>query len=326
MYDLVALGECLIDFTPSGQNELGMQLYSQNPGGAPANVLAMASRMGCQTAFIGKVGNDAFGNYLKANIENAGIDCKGLIVDQKYLTTLAFVTLDAQGDRSFCFYREKGADLMLSESDVNMSLLEHAKVFHFGSVSMTSEPSRSATIKSVKMAKKFGSCISFDPNYRPFLWKDAKIATEIIKSVIYLCDFLKVSDQELELLTGSSDVMEGSKILSAMGPALVVVTMGPEGSFVRRGDYTKHFKTFDVKTIDTTGAGDAFWGAFLWKVTVDSGEPSRQQIKAMPTSVIDNAMVFANASGSLTTTAKGAIPAMPSLIQIVECINSASLL
>lgn len=326
MYDIVALGECLIDFSPSGLNEMGMPVYSQNPGGAPANVLAMAGRMGCKTAFIGKVGDDAFGDFLKVSFENAGIDCMGLVADHKHLTTLAFVVLDENGDRSFFFYREKGADLMLSESDVNISLLEQAKVFHFGSVSMTSEPTLTATVESVKKAKEFGSCISFDPNYRPFLWKDTKTAVEIIKSVIPLCDLLKVSVQELELLTGCSDVKEGSRTLSDMGPTIVVVTMGAEGSFVRRGDYTQRFRTFNVKTCDTTGAGDAFWGSFLWKMTVEKGCSNRQKILTVSTSVLEEAMVFANAAGSLATTARGAIPAIPSFYTITDCIESNLLL
>ena len=326
MFDIIALGECLIDFTPSGSNEMGLPLYSQNPGGAPANVLAMATRLGCSTAFIGKVGRDAFGSFLKASIEKAGIDCRGLVMDRDHLTTLAFVTLNEKGDRSFSFYRNPGADLMLSEYDVDASLLGQTKVFHFGSVSMTDEPSRSATIRSAKKARESGVLISYDPNYRPLLWRDGIEAAEIMKSALALCDVVKVSDEELELLTGTSDVVKGSKILSDMGLSIVVVTMGPRGSFVRRGGYTNSFRTFDVKTVDTTGAGDAFLGAFLWNIAVKNGCTTLKQISEMPTAAIDDAMVFANAAGSLTTSKKGAIPAMPSAEEISSCIAFVPLL
>jgi len=326
MVDIVALGESLIDFTPSGKNDSGVPLYAQNPGGAPANVLAMASRLGSRTAFIGKVGNDAFGSYLRATMEHAGIDCTGLVMDGKYPTSLAFVTLDERGDRSFSFYRDHGADGMLSAEEVNIDVLRESRVFHFGSVSMTEEPARSATMTAARKAKEFGILVSYDPNYRPLLWREKDEAICVMNSVLPLCDIVKVSEEELALLSGSSDILEGSRILIEMGLIMVVVTMGPKGAFLRQGTYTKYFRTFDVETIDTTGAGDAFWGAFLWKILEGQRCITREQLAGLSTRMLDKAMVFANAAGSLATRMSGAIPSMPSLHEINECIKHTRLL
>ncbi len=323
MFDFVAIGESLIDFTPSGKNELDLPMYSQNPGGAPANVLAMTARLGAKTAFIGKVGKDAFGMFLKKNMEEAGIDCSSVILDEKYNTTLAFVSLDCKGDRSFSFYRDPGADVMLSYEEVKLPV---SKVFHFGSVSMTADPTRTATIETMKKAKEFGSIISYDPNYRPLLWSDEQTAIITMKSVIPFCDIIKVSDEELKLLSGTSDLNEGSRILSEQGALLVVVTLGAKGAFVRFKDYTESFKTFDVKTIDTTGAGDSFWGAFLWKLVIDYDALDVKAISSLSIDKIMEAMIFANAAGSLTTTGKGAIPAMPDKKDILDCIENTPLL
>ena len=309
MFDIVAIGEALIDFAPSGRNEMGNPLYCQNPGGAPANVLAMASILGSKTSFIGKVGDDSFGHFLKKAIENAGVDTKGLIVSRKQNTTLAFVSLSETGDRSFSFYRDRTADVMLEEKEIDESILKGTKIFHFGSVSMTAEPSLSATLYAVKKAKEYGSTISFDPNYRPLLWKCREEAKEIITKAVGMCDILKVSDEELLLITDTSDLRKGSEILKSMGPKIVIVTMGENGSYIRTDDYEKKYDAYKVPVVDTTGAGDAFVGAVLnslLKLDILTGKTLSLQPSAW-----DDIMRFCNAAGSLTTTQKGAIPAMP---------------
>lgn len=326
MFDIVALGECLIDFTPSGKGDGDIMLYSQNPGGAPANVLAMATILGSKTAFIGKVGDDGFGHFLKKKIEAVGIDCSNLILDSDHQTTLAFVTLDDRGDRSFSFYRDRTADVMLSSSEVDLSLLDRCTVFHFGSVSMTYEPARSTTFDVARKAKELGKLISFDPNFRPLLWKKTDDVLGVFKKAIAISDILKVSEEEMILITGTDDFEEGSKLLESMGPKLVVVTAGAKGAFIRRGGYHELIKTYDTKTVDTTGAGDAFWGAFL-NVLIDKlGVKDRDVLLSVSEEALESAIRFANAAGSLTTEKRGAIPAMPDYSSIKVCMETVPVL
>ena len=202
MFDIVALGESLIDFTPSGENSQGMALFARNPGGAPANVLAMAAKLGGKTAFIGKVGDDAFGAFLKKTMEDAGVDVRGLRMTREYPTTLAFVQLTPEGDRSFTFYRKPGADVMLAPAEVDRALLRDCRIFHFGSVSLTDEPCRTATLEAAREAKAAGAMISYDPNYRPFLWDSAERAREALLAALPLADIVKaVSYTHLTLPT-----------------------------------------------------------------------------------------------------------------------------
>ena len=215
MYDIVALGESLIDFTPAGINEMGMPLFSQNPGGAPANVLAMASKLGRSTAFVGKVGRDAFGRFLQEHMEKAGIDCSALRRDDRVPTTLAFVQLDEYGDRSFSFYRDPGADVMLRPEEVDDTLLEGCRIFHFGSVSLTKEPCRGTTLWAARRARAAGALISYDPNYRPFLWPSVEAARRALCAALELTDILKVSEEEMCLLTGESTLPGGAEKLQA---------------------------------------------------------------------------------------------------------------
>ena len=261
MIDVAALGECLIDFTPNGENAQGIALFARNPGGAPANVLAMNARLGGKTAFIGKVGRDGFGDFLRQTLLDSGIDVSGLAVDEKVPTTLAFVQLDANGDRSFTFYRSPGADIMLRESEVDTALLDDCAIFHFGSVSMTADPCRTATLSAARYARQKGKLVSFDPNYRPLLWDDTEEAVLRMKEGIRLADILKVSEEEMQLVTGESDPERGSKALLDMGPSLVLVSMGAKGAYCRNAVCAGALPTFDVPTVDTTGAGDAFMGA-----------------------------------------------------------------
>lgn len=322
MFDLVALGESLIDFTPSGKNDLGMQLFARNPGGAPANVLAMNSKLGGKTAFIGKVGKDDFGFFLKATMEKAGIDVSGLTMTEEVNTTLAFVQLTESGDRSFSFYRSPGADICLKTEEVSESLLKNCRIFHFGSVSLTDEPVRSATLNAAKKAKSFGAVVSYDPNYRPLLWKNEREAKTEILHALPLADIVKVSGEEMALLTGETDLSAGAERIAEYGPTLVVVTLGPGGAFyfTRRASGT--VPTYDVKTVDTTGAGDAFWGAFLHGIR----GKTLGEIQEISDAEWKRIVAFGNAAGSLTTTKKGAIPAMPALEQIEKCMAEVKLL
>ena len=312
MYDVVAMGESLIDFTPAGTSELGMPLFCQNPGGAPANLLAMNAKLGGRTAFLGKVGRDAFGTFLRAHMEAAGIDCSGLQVDARVPTTLAFVQLDEQGDRSFTFYRDPGADLMLRAEEVDPAFLEGCRIFHFGSVSLTGEPCRSTVLWAAQRAREAGALISYDPNYRPFLWPDEETARAQLRAALPLADLLKVSEEELLLLTGETDLSRGAAALQAQGPAVVFVTRGPGGAYFRTPAGERSLPTHAVTAVDTTGAGDAFWGALLSQVP----GRGRAALEALDLEAWTRAARVANA------TAKGAIPAMPDAAAIRLCLDT----
>lgn len=315
MYDITSVGELLIDFTPAGVNDQGMELYSCNPGGAPANVLAMAAILGGKTAFIGKVGNDFFGSFLKQSVQKNGIDTEGLIKSEEAPTTLAFVHLDASGDRSFNFYRNPGADVMLTENEIKCSLIDHCRIFHFGSVSLTSEPSRSATVFAVKYAREKNKIVSFDPNYREPLWKNGNDATKEILRVLPFVDILKVSEEEMQMLTSQSILKKGAEILSSYGPKIILISLGAKGAFYFAPKACGIVPTYDVKTIDTNGAGDAFLGAFLYQMC----NKNREELQCLPQKELDDVIDFANAAGSLTTTGKGAVPSMPDFSAIEFC-------
>lgn len=313
MVDIVSLGEILIDFTPGGINEQGIALFARNPGGAPANVLAMNARLGGSSAFIGKVGNDGFGEYLQRTLERCGIDTCGLVKDDEIPTTLAIVQLDDRGDRSFTFYRKPGADLCLNTSEVRRELIDRCGIFHFGSLSLTDEPCRTAALDAVAYAKALGKIISFDPNYRPGLWRDAAAAKRWITVGIESTDVLKVAEEEMALITGESSPEIGSLHLLNMGPVAVFVTMGEKGCFYRNHLCHGWAPAYAVKAIDTTGAGDAFMGAILWQLR----GLSREEIGVL---MLGSCAAFANAAGSLTTTRSGAIPALPTLAEIQSCM------
>lgn len=319
--DVVALGELLVDFTPAGKNEQGVTLFARNPGGAPANVVVMNTKLGGKTAFIGKVGTDDFGAFLRKTLEESNIDVSGLVTDKRVHTTLAFVQLDEHGDRSFTFYRNPGADAMLSTEDVKLDLIDSCKIFHFGSVSLTEGLSRTATFDAVKYAKQNSKLISFDPNFRPLLWKSDDEAIEQIKKGVSMSDLLKVSEEEMTLLTGETDILIGSKKLLSEGPLLVLVSLGAKGSFYNNGKCNGYLPTYDVKTVDTTGAGDAFMGAIHYMLK----DKASNELATLKKSELDEIVSFANAAGSLTTTKGGAITAMPSMEEIKQCLKDVPL-
>jgi len=320
MYDVIGLGEVLIDFTPAGQDTRGRELFAQNPGGAVANVLAMNALLGGHCAFMGKVGDDGFGQFLRVSLTNCGVDCHGLAVSRSIPTTLAFVHPDSRGDRSFTFYRKPGADILLEEREVNRSILENCRFFHFGGVSLTDEPLRSTTLAAVDYARSHGALISYDPNYRAPLWRDESLAAFELLSPLSEVDILKVSDEEMTLLTGVTDLSAGAEILAGNGPALVLVTLGEQGAFY----YTRFLQgllpAFPVKAADTTGAGDAFLGTLLYCLR---GKKCREDLESLTQRELREAVRYAVAAGSLTTTSAGAIPAMPSLEQIRSLADSA---
>jgi fructokinase len=312
MNDVVALGELLIDFTPYGISESGNSLFERNPGGAPANVAVALSKLKNKTAFIGMVGNDEFGTFLKNVLEDNGVNTVGLKFNNKVNTTLAFVHLKSNGDRNFSFYRNPGADMMITTNDIDFDIIGSSKVFHFGSLSLTDEPSRSAALAAVKFAKNNGIIISYDPNLRPQLWKSLELAKEMIVLGLDFADILKVSEEELEFITGTKELNEGTDILFNAGIRLIMVTLGEKGCFYRYEGGFGLVEAFKVNAVDTTGAGDAFLGAVLHKLS----DSSINQIVNMKKAEMEEVIKFANAVGALVTTKKGAIPAMPAMDEI----------
>lgn len=317
MYDITALGESLIDFTPSGVNDMGIQLYGCNPGGAPANFLAMNAKLGGRVAFIGKVGDDAFGSFLEKTMVEGGIDVKGLRKSKEVPTTLAFVQLSDTGDRTFSFYRKPGADIMLTREEVDTGIVENTRVFHFGTLSMTDEPSRSATFYAVDLAKKAGALISYDPNYRPALWDSPEDAMAMMQKGVPLADIIKVSDEEMTLMTGETGAEAGARKLLDQGAALVLVTGGEKGAFYMNHVCCGALPAYDVKVVDTTGSGDAFLGALMYRLK----GLDRDAIAHLPEGTLRDAVLFGNAAGGLTATARGAIPAMPDEAGILACMR-----
>nr|WP_312577114.1 carbohydrate kinase [Sedimentibacter sp.] len=318
MIDIVAMGELLIDFTYHGRSENGTRLFEQNPGGAPANVLCAASNLGLSTAFIGKVGKDMHGDYLRRVLEEKGVDTSGLISAEDVFTTLAFVELSETGERKFSFARKPGADTCLSAWEVKSELTEGCKIFHFGSLSLTNEPSRSATIEAVKAAKKAGAIISYDPNYRAPLWKSESEAAEIMQSVLHFADIVKISDEEVELITGKSSPEGAAEYLFQKGISCAVVTLGSNGAYtaVKGAFALVPILDPDVSVVDTTGAGDAFWGGFLYKLAVSEMRPNE-----LGDAQLRDFTEFANAVASLCVQKRGGIPAMPTISMVRDFLD-----
>lgn len=317
MVDVVALGELLIDFTPAGVNDQGAALLARNAGGAPANVLAMLSILGKKTAFIGKVGQDSFGLFLKQTLENSAIDVSGLSVSRTENTTLAFVSLDKTGNRSFDFYRTNSADVMLRREEVPKELLEGCRIFHFGSVSMTAEPARDATLYAARLAKESGKLVSYDPNFRPALWSDRREAIQVMRSGLEYADIVKVSDDEVELLTGKAGFQQGAEELVRNGAKLALVTAGEHGAwYASASGFCGHIPSFKVNVVDTTGAGDTFLGALLNKLL-----NQKNGLENISEATLQESIRFASAAGALCTTGFGAIASMPTKRQIEEFLT-----
>lgn len=315
VYDVTAMGEMLIDFTMNGTSGQGNHMFEACPGGAPCNVLAMLNKLGRRTAFIGKVGNDQFGRLLKSTIEEIGIETKGLVFDKEINTTLAFVHTFPDGDREFSFYRKPGADMMLSETEVDYDMIRKSRVFHFGTLSMTDEPVKAATKKALKTAKEAGCMITFDPNLREPLWKsleDAKVAMEY---GFQYCDMLKISDNEIQFITGKEDYDEGIRYLQEKYKIPVIfLTMGKEGSRAYYKDMRVEREGFSVKAIETTGAGDTFCGCAINGLL-------KYGINNLTEETLGDILTYANAGAALITLKKGAIRSMPQPSQIEEMMK-----
>ena len=311
--DVTALGEILIDFTPCGKSEAGQRVFEQNPGGAPANVLACLNKCGKKTAFIGKVGDDMHGQFLVDVLNDSEICTDGVVVDDNVFTTLAFVDLSDSGERSFSFARKPGADTCLTQNELKEEIIKDSKVFHIGSLSLTAEPVKGTTFKALEIAKEAGCIISYDPNYRAPLWDSKEAAIKGMRSVVSYVDVMKISDEETALLTGIVEPEGAAKKLVDRGASVVAVTLGVDGALVCTKEGSMIVPGFKADMVDTTGAGDSFWGGFL-KCLLDSGKRPGEVS-------LEEAAEFAkygNAVASLCVGKRGAIPAMPTVEEIEE--------
>ena len=317
IYDVTALGELLIDFTENGTSAQGNPLLEANPGGAPCNVLAMLEKLGKKTAFIGKVGKDMFGEQLKTAVEEVGIDTRNLVMDEEVHTTLAFVHTYPDGDRDFSFYRNPGADMMLKKEEVDEDLIRGAKIFHFGTLSSTHEGVREATRYAIDVAKEAGCIVSFDPNLRPPLWKSLDEAKAEIEYGLSKCDILKISDNEVEFLFGTTDYDEGARLIREKYQIpLVLITLGKDGSRAYyHGRKVEAAPFLQEHTIETTGAGDTFCASTL-NYVLDHG------LENLTDENLKELLTFANAAASLITTKKGALRVMPTKKEVETFIKS----
>ena len=315
MAQIMTLGEVLIDLTQTGADEKGIPQFAAFPGGAPANVAVAASRLGAQTGFIGKIGHDSFGAQLRGTLEEDCVDTSCLFETYAVPTTLAIVSVDGNGERSFSFYRDPGADTQLTEEEAAAFLKggvsgdsELPLILHFGSLSLTTEPSRSAALAAVQGARAKGVRISYDPNYRAALWPGEDEAVQWMKRPLEMVDILKISDEELVLLTGTDDLEKGSEKLAEYGIGLIMITLGSEGVFYRMGKVTGTVPAEKVTVADTNGAGDTFRGGVLAKLAPMKELPSEEELRGV--------LAFANRAAAKTCSRPGAIPAMPTLEEL----------
>ena len=305
--DIVAIGEVLIDLTQTGTDGAGVPQYAANPGGAPANLAVAAARLGASTALISKVGQDAFGRYLRKVMEENKVDVSALTVDEEQHTTMAAVSVDENGERDFTFYRDPGADSMLLKDEIPLGLLKEARFLHFGSVSLTREPARTTTLCAAETARALGAVITYDPNYRANLWPDRDTAIRRMRKPLDMVDILKISDEELPLLADTDDLEAGTAALAEHGIRLILVTLGPNGVFYRFGGKTGTVPGVPCTVGDTNGAGDTFFGAFLSRLSRLDGPD------CLTADMLEEMLAFANRAASITTSRRGAIPAMPTL-------------
>ena len=318
MYDVIALGELLIDFAPHSTNASGYPVLSANPGGAPGNFLAALNRYGCKTAMIGKVGDDSFGHLLLGTLRDAGIGTKGVLCDSRVFTTLAFVSLDASGNRDFSFARKPGADTCLTPEEVDESLFPGSRVFHFGTLSLTSEPAASATRKAIELARKHGLLVSLDPNLRKPLWPSEDDAKKAIEWSLHQADIVKISDEEIDFLWGLTPEEGAAKLLREYGVSLVYATLGPKGCYVanRNGSATVSSPS-GIDVVDTTGAGDIFGGSAMSQFLAIGKAPSDLTAEELAAIVR-----FACTAASLSTQKHGGITSVPSREEVLQKMNA----
>ena len=317
MLDIVALGELLIDFSCVSRDPMGYPTMAAHPGGAPANFLAAAAAYGGKGAMLGKVGSDAFGKLLKETLQKAGIETRGLKEDPDSFTTLAFVTLDEKGDRDFSFARKPGADTRLRPEDLDRELMDQARAFHFGTLSLTDEPAAWATRWAVVYAKERGKLISFDPNLRKPLWRDLDQARQAMLWGLSQADVVKISDDEVDFLFGLDPKAGAEKIRRDFGCSLVFVTCGADGCVYDNGTWSGHVPGLSgIRVVDTTGAGDIFGGTALWKL-LQTGKAPEKLTESELRQIAD----FATAAAGLSTTRPGGISSIPSLSQVEACLS-----
>ncbi len=315
-YDVAALGELLIDFAPQGANEAGYPVLSANPGGAPGNFLAALTKYGCKTAMIGKVGDDAFGRLLVKTLKAAGIGTEGILLDPDVFTTLAFVSLDASGNRDFSFARKPGADTCLRPEEVDEALLASARVFHFGTLSLTDEPAASATRRAIELAKKHGLLISLDPNLRKPLWKREEDAKAAIEWSLHQADIVKISDEEVAFLWGISPEEGARKLLEEYGVSLVYVTLGPRGCYAATAACSVTVSSpAGIHVVDTTGAGDIFGGSAMSQL-LQCGKAPAELAEEELTRIVR----FACTAASLSTQKHGGITSVPDREAVDSCM------
>jgi fructokinase len=316
--DIVCLGELLVDMFPAelGRRLVEVSAFRPKPGGAPANVAVAAARLGAQSAFIGKVGDEAFGHHLAEVLRREGVDVRGMRFDKEARTGMAFIAMPDENTSEFVFYRNPGADMRLRVDELDRELLGKTRAFHFGSLSLGQEPSRSATMEAAKIARQEGALISFDVNYRPTLWSSRQEAGERIMPTIPRVDLVKVNEVELDLLTGSGDLDAGSRALLDLGPELCVVTLGPDGSYFQVAEGGEHVPAFKVQTVDATGCGDAFVAGLLCQLVVGAEWRAQLSVPRMR-----DILRYANAVGALTALTQGVIPALPTAAQVEEFLR-----
>lgn len=318
MPDIMSIGEMLIDFTAiqDENDKSGNICYKQNPGGAPANVAVMASKLGVSSGFIGKMGLDMFGKYLRDTLAAEGVDTKGVILDKDFSTTLAFVRKSSDGERDFVFYRKNSADLNLSYSEVNLKLIDSCRLLHFGALLLTSEPSKSAVINTVEYAKQQGKIISYDPNWRERLWESKEAAVKAMRSVLMYVDVIKVSEAELQIITDCANLLPAIAKLLGDGVKVLCITQGAKGCIIATKHGIERLPTFKVETVDTLGAGDSFFGAFLSRLVLSGKSMDELEIEDLR-----EFAKYANACGALSSTKVGAIPAMPTHEEILALME-----
>ncbi len=315
---ICAYGECLIDFTPYGISDKGNVTLEQNPGGAPANLAVAIAKQNGESSFLGKVGQDKFGNYLINILMEAGVDTQYIIQSDRYHTTLAFVHLTENGERDFTFYRNPGADVMIESREINFNALDECDIFHFGSLSLTHNPARTTTYEILKYVKNAGKIITYDPNLRMPLWSSVEEAKAQIKKGLDFCDILKVTEEELEFITGITDIKEAMlKLQEEFNISIMLCTRAEKGCICYGNGHWLDVPTFKVNTIDSTGAGDAFFGSFLASLT-------NKDYKNLNENELREMIIRANASGALATTIKGAIPSLPTLEQVNQFLQEAT--
>lgn len=315
--DVVALGELLIDFTYAGISENGQRLFEQNPGGAPANFLTTISHMGLKTALIGKVGNDMHGKVLVDTLKKENIDTNSIIVDDDFFTTLAFVAINADGEREFSFARKPGADTKICKDELNREIIENTKIFHIGSLSLTDSPAKEATYAAIEIAKKAKKIISYDPNYRASLWSDEKTAIKEMTAVLELSDMVKISDAESAMLTGYFGFEKAADAVLEKGPSLVAITLGENGVYVKNESCGVIIPAIKTKAVDTTGAGDSFWGGFISRF-LESGK----KLDELNENDLSDFARFGNAVAGLCIEKRGGIPAIPTREAVCKKVKS----